>query len=55
MHPPFFAFEIISSRHTLLVLLYSPIVYALGNIVYLKVGTSELDFILRFLAMAELK
>jgi len=45
----------ILSRHPLLELLYSPIISAIGNVVDFMVGTSKLDFILRFLAMAELK
>ena len=45
----------ILSRHPLLELLYSPIISAIGNVVDFMVGTFELDFILRFLAMAELK
>ncbi|MCR5180106.1 MAG: hypothetical protein K6C30_02670 [Bacteroidaceae bacterium] len=39
----------------MLALLYAPIVSAIGNVMDFMVGTSELDFILRFLAMAELK
>ena len=43
------------SRHPLLEPLYAPIISAIGNVVDFMVGTSELDFILRFLAMAESK
>jgi hypothetical protein len=43
------------SRKSLLVLLYSHIVSAISNVVDFMVSTSQLDFILRFLAMAELK
>ena len=40
------------SRNLLLVLLYASIISAICNVVDFMVGTSELDFILRFLAMA---
>ena len=46
---PFLVFiDNILSRQPLLVLLYTPIIFAISNIVYSMAATSELDFILHF-------